>query len=128
MKREDQAVLVVAARWLTPLASLFALSLLANWPPGAGVGVVAGVAMAIPFALNALLFGVSDTLVATPVGALRISLALGVVLAFVSVGLPGLRWNGQLIEAGAFIATSAGLSLALLAVMGRVAALQEGSW
>src|SRR6185312_10019193 len=79
--RGENAILAVASRWMTPLAALFAFMQLASWPAGAGVGFVAGVALAVPIAFNALLFGVQSVLVAMPAAALRAMLALGLIAA-----------------------------------------------
>lgn len=128
MSGGENAVFVVAARWLTPLGALFAFSLLANWPAGAGVGFVAGLAIALPVALNALIFGVRSILAAAPSFALRTALAMGLMLAFAGAGLPNLRWSVQLVELGAFIATASGVSLVSLAIMGRAGALRDATW
>ena len=127
MTREN-IVLAVASRWVTPLAALFALMQLAAWPAGAGVGFVAGLAMALPIALNALLFGVQPTLAALPATTMRALLALGVIAGFAGVGLANASWSAQLIEAGAFGATASGASLVLLALMGRAGALRDAAW
>ena len=124
----ENPIIAVGARWLTPLTALFALTLLANWPAGAGVGFVGGAAMALCLVLNALIFGVGSMLRSTPALALRAMLALGLVLAFVSAGAPNWRWSAHLIELGAFVATMAAISLISLAIMGRVAALRDTSW
>lgn len=128
MTRLENVILVVALRWMTPLAALFAFIQLASWPAGAGVGFIAGLAMAAPVALNALLFGVRSTLAAMPGAILRAALALGLIVAFLAAGLPGASWSGQLIEAGAFAATASGSTLILLALMGRAGALREATW
>src|SRR4051794_7001144 len=118
MSGSENAVFVVAARWLTPLGALFAFTLLANWPVGSGIGFVAGLAIALPVALNALIFGVRSVLAGAPPFALRATLALGVVLAFVGAGVPNLGWSAQLVELGAFMATASSVSLVSLAIMG----------
>jgi multisubunit Na+/H+ antiporter MnhB subunit len=128
MSRSENAVFVVAARWLTPLGALFALTLLANWPAGAGVGFVAGLAIALPVALNALIFGVRSILAAPSPFALRAVLALGVALAFAGAGLPNFGWSTQLVELGAFMATASSVSLVSLAIMGRAGALRDATW
>ena len=128
MNGGENAVLVVAARWLTPLAALFSFTLLANWPAGAGVGFVAGIAMALPIAMNALIFGVRSVLTSAPPFALRAALTLAVVLAFVGVGLPSFRWSAQCVELGAFVATASGVSLVSLAIMGRAGSLRDSTW
>lgn len=128
MSGSENAVFVVAARWLTPLGALFAFTLLANWPAGGGVGFVAGLAIALPVALNALIFGVRFVLAVAPSLALRAALALGVVLAFVGAGTPNFGWSAQLIELGAFMATASSVSLVSLAIMGRAGALRDATW
>ena len=128
MTRGENVILVVASRWMTPLAALFAFMQLASWPAGAGVGFVAGLAMAMPIAFNALLFGVQSILAAMPGAIMRAALALGLAVAFLGAGLPGASWSGQLIEAGAFAATASASTLILLALMGRAGALREATW
>jgi hypothetical protein len=128
MSGSENAVFVVAARWLTPLGALFAFTLLANWPAGVGVGFVAGLAIALPVALNALIFGVRSILAAAPPFALRAALAFGVVLALAGAGVPNFGWSVQLVELGAFMATASSVSLVSLAIMGRAGALRDATW
>lgn len=128
MTGRENVILVVAVRWSTPLAALFAFMQLANWPAGAGVGFVAGLAMMMPIALNALVFGVHAIVAAASAAMVRATLALGLIAAFVGAGLPGAAWGAQLIEAGAFAATVSASTLILLAVMGRAGALREAAW
>lgn len=128
MNGSENAVLVVAARWLTPLGALFAFTLLANWPAGAGVGFVAGLALALPIAMNALIFGVRSVLKSVPPFALRAALTLAVMLAFAGVGIPTFPWSALLVELGAFVATASGVSLVSLAIMGRAGALRDATW
>jgi len=128
MNGSENAVLIVAARWLTPLGALFALTLLANWPAGAGVGFVAGTAIGLPIVMNALIFGVRSVLTSVPPLALRAALTLAVVLAFAGLGIPNFRWSALLVELGAFISTASGLSLVSLAIMGRAGALRDTTW
>jgi multisubunit Na+/H+ antiporter MnhB subunit len=128
MSGSENAVFVVAARWLTPLGALFAFTLLANWPPGSGVGFVAGLAFALPIAMNALIFGVRSILATAPPFTPRAVLALGVVLALAGAGIPNFSWSVQLVELGAFMATASSVSLVSLAIMGRAGALRDATW
>ncbi|MFZ2029337.1 MAG: hypothetical protein WAU68_03430 [Vitreimonas sp.] len=128
MNSSENAIIAVAARWITPLAALFAFTLLANWPAGAGVGLVAGWALALAVVLNALIFGVRSVLMVAPPFVLRALLMLAVILGFAGVGLPNLAWSSQLVEFGAFLATAAGASLIALAIMGRAGALRDATW
>jgi len=128
MSSSENAVIVVAARWITPLAALFAFTLLANWPAGAGVGLVAGLALALAIVLNALIFGVRSVLMAAPPFVLRAVLTLAIVLAFAGAGLPNFVWSAQLVEFGAFLATASGVSLISLAIMGRAGTLRDAMW
>lgn len=128
MTGRENVILVVALRWMTPLAALFAFMQLASWPAGIGVGFIAGLAMMMPIALNALLFGVSSILASMPGAIMRAALALGLIVAFAAAGLPRASWSAQLIEAGAFAATASGSTLILLALMGRAGALREATW
>lgn len=128
MSRGENVILVVASRWMTPFAAVFVFMQLANWPAGAGVGFVAGLAMVMPIALNGLLFGVQAIVAAVPAVILRAALALGLVTAFGGAGLPHTPWSAQLIEAGAFAATASASTLILLALMGRAGALREATW
>jgi multisubunit Na+/H+ antiporter MnhB subunit len=128
MNSNENAVIVVAARWITPLAALFAFTLLANWPAGTGVGLVAGLALALAIVLNALIFGVRSVLMAAPPFVLRAALMLAVIVAFAGVGLPDLPWSAQFVEFGAFAATASGVTLISLAIMGRAGALRDATW
>lgn len=128
MSPKENVILVVASRWMTPLSALFAFMQLASWPAGLGVGFVAGLAMVIPIALNALLFGVQSIVAVMPAVITRAALALGLIAVFVGIGLPGASWSAQLIEAGAFAATASGSTLTLLALMGRAGVLREAAW
>jgi hypothetical protein len=128
MRSSENAIVAVAARWITPLGGLFAFTLLATWPPGAAVGFVAGLALALVIVINALIFGVGFVLAATPPFALRAVLMLGVIVAFAGVGLPNFAWSAQCVEAGALFATSASVSLISLSIMGRAGALRDTSW
>jgi multisubunit Na+/H+ antiporter MnhB subunit len=128
MNSSENAVIVVAARWITPLTALFAFTLLANWPAGAGVGFVAGLALALAIVLNALIFGVRSVLKAAPPFMQRTVLALAVILAFAGVALPNMPWSALLVELGAFLATVGGVSLISLAIMGRAGALRDAAW
>lgn len=128
MSRAENAVLVIAARWLTPLGALFAFALLANWPAGGGIGFTAGLALALPVALNALIFGVRAAITAIPPIVLRAGLAIGLAAAFAAVGLPNFVWSAQLAEAGAFAASASGISLVTFVLMGRAGALRDQTW
>jgi hypothetical protein len=124
----EHAPLLAFSRWLTPMGALFAFALLANWPPGTGVGFAAGLAIALPIVFNALLLGVRATLGALPHALLRLGLVAGLVLSFVGAGLPNMRWSAQLVEAGAGVATASSVCLALLVVMGRAGTFRDSSW
>jgi hypothetical protein len=128
MTRGENVILIVASRWITPLAALFACLQLASWPASSGVGAVAGLTLAMPIALNALLFGVRSVLVGIPALALRVILACGLGVTFTAAGLPNMAWSAQLAESGAFGATAAGITLILLALMGRAGALKDAAW
>ena len=85
-------ILVSAARLYTPLMALFALTLLAGYAPGKGVGFTAGLAFALIFVLHALVFGADALRSAFPPTSLRLVLAAGVIATMVGAGAPGLRF------------------------------------
>lgn len=124
----DNPVFALAMRWLTPLGALFAFTLLANWPAGSGVGVVAGLLLALTIVLNALVFGVRSVLAAAPGAAWRLLLAIGLITVLPGAGFPNFGWSAQVIEGGAFATTVSAVSLATLALMGRAGALRDAAW
>lgn len=123
MSVAPHAIVRDAARLYTPLIVLFSASLLFERAPGAGVGFVAGLAFSLILALHALIFGADAARAAAPPLLTRALLAAGVLVSFVGAGAPGLRFSPQLIEAGAFVATSSAASLFLVSLMGRAATL-----
>ncbi|MBI3440128.1 MAG: hypothetical protein HY054_16005 [Proteobacteria bacterium] len=128
MSYGENAIIVVASRWLTPLSALFAFTLLADWPAGVGIGFAAGAILALPFVLNALIFGVGSVLRSAPPILLRAVLGLALALAFASAGLPNMPWSAILTEFSAFLATASAISLVSVAIMGRAGALRDATW
>lgn len=125
MKRLGYPVLLTAARTFTPAIALFAFSLLALQPAGSGVSLAAGLGVALVVALHALTFGVEAACAAAPPWLLRVLAAAGFALAGVAAGLPRLPFAPQLMEAGAFAAVAAGVSLVALALFGRAPSLRD---
>lgn len=113
-----------AARFYTPLIVLLALSMLVARAPGAGVGFVAGLAVALALAVHALMLGANAARVAVPAALARALLALGVIAAAAGAGAPRLVVAPQIVEAGLFLVTVAGASLLLSVLLGRAPTLR----
>lgn len=128
MTRGGQVVLLAAVRLHGPLMALFALSLLALRSPGQGVGFLAGLAFALLLVLHMLVFGAQAARHAAPPFVSRVVLAAGVAAVAVGAGLPGWPWAGQLMEGGAFAATSGAAALIIAATVGRAPSLRDEEW
>lgn len=125
MRVPGQPILGYAARLYAPLAGVFALSLLTVRTPGTAVGVVAGLVFSLMLMLHALVFGADASRRALPPELTLTLLALGVVSVAVSAGAPGLVLAPQVMEAGAFLATAAGVALVIIVFFGRVQTLKD---
>ena len=128
MKPGSQIVLVNALRLYAPLILLFALSLLSARAPGAGVGVLAGLAFALALVLHALVFGVAALRAAFPSPIVRLALALGVLTALAGAAKVQRGSAAQAIEAGAALTTAAAANLAVVALFGRAPTLRDAEW
>lgn len=128
MRGGTQVVVAAAARFFTPLMALFALSLLAMRAPGDGVGVIAGLAFGLVHVLHALTFGADAARAAFPMSLARLVLALGLIAVCVGAGLPGFAFAGQVIEAGAFAVTVAGVAFIVQALFGRAPTMRDAEW
>lgn len=91
------AVLRVIAKLLMPPIFLFALYVQFHGDYGPGGGFQAGVIFGAGFILYALVFGVGDAGKVIPPAALRIALALG-VLIYAGVGIAGLMLGGNYLD------------------------------
>ncbi|HWA00130.1 MAG TPA: MnhB domain-containing protein [Caulobacterales bacterium] len=128
MKAGAYVVLRVAARLYLPLTLVFAFSLFAARPAGAGVGLLAGLAFAIALILHVVLFGAAATRAALPEPVLRVTLALGVGAALAGAGLPGAPYAAQIVEGGLFLISVATCAAFVIALAGRAASLREEAW
>lgn len=128
MKPGAQIILSHAARLYAPVMALFALTLLAGYAPGAGIGLIAGLAFALAFALHALVFGAQASRTAFPPAAARIVLALGLVAAAAGAGVPGWTFAPRLVEAGVFAVTAAAAALIIQVLFGRAPMLRDAEW
>ncbi len=125
MRVPGQPILAYTARLYAPLALVFALSIFAVRAPGGGVGVVAGLAFSLAIVLHALVFGADASRRALPPTLALTLLALGLIAVSASAGLPGVAMAPQFMEAGAFLATTAGLALVVIVFFGRVQTLRD---
>ena len=121
-------VLAAARRFYAPLIVLLALSLLALWPAGSGVGFVAGMAMGLVLLLHLLVSGASALRTAFPPWLARLCAGAGVVLAIVAAGAPRWRGSAQAIEAGCFLAAVGAAAIILLVLAGRAPTLRDEDW
>lgn len=128
MKRGAHVVATAVARLYTPLALVFAFTIIAMRAPGAGVGFVAGLAFALALLLHALVFGAAAAKAAFPPLASRLVMALGLGVALSGAGAPRLPYAPQLIEAGLFAVTIAAASLMIAALFGRLPTLRDAEW
>ncbi|MGE0741095.1 MAG: MnhB domain-containing protein [Hyphomonadaceae bacterium] len=127
MKPGGHIVVADAARTYAPLIMLFGLSLFVARAPGAGVGVLAGLAFALAFVLYALVFGAHAARAALPAPLARMLLALGLSAALLGAGAPGLPYAARVMEGGAFAAVVAGASLIVVALFGRAPTLRDAA-
>lgn len=128
MMRAAQILLLSAARYYAPLIALFALALMALYAPGAGIGLLAGLAFALALALHGIVFGADAARAAFPPFVARILLSLGLIAAIAAAGAPGLIYAAYVMEAGLFAATASASSLILIALMGRALGLRDEDW
>lgn len=128
MKTPSHIVLRASAKLFTPVMALFALSLLAMRAPGAGIGLLAGLALAMALVLHTIVFGAAATRAAIPGLFLRAGLALGLAASVAAAGLPGWPYAAHASEAGLFLVTSSAVGLALGALAGRAPTLRDEDW
>jgi multisubunit Na+/H+ antiporter MnhB subunit len=121
-------ILRAAAGICTPLIALFAFSVLATRPAGAGVGLSAGLAMGMVLVLHVLVFGAAAARAAFPPLLARVLLALGLLLTLVATSAPLLPFGAELSEAGLFLAVTAGLALLLGVLISRAPTLRDEEW
>lgn len=93
----SHAVLRVVAKLLMPPIFLFALYVQFHGDYGPGGGFQAGVIFAAGFILYALIFGLASATKVIPQAALRIALALG-VLIYAGVGVASLVLGGNYLD------------------------------
>lgn len=122
------AIAATLTRLCGPLLLTLGVSALLLSPAGSGVGLVAGLCLALAAAMHALAFGVSASRRAFPPMVLRVALCLGLLLVVAGVLPTPIPWAERLVEAGLFVQTSAGAILALMALFGRAAALRDDAW
>lgn len=125
MKPGSHVVLRAAARLHIPLIALFAASLLAQRPAGAGIGLIAGLALALALMLHVLVFGANAGRRAIPGPVARVLFAVGLIAALTGAGAPGLAYAAQIAEAGLFLMTSGGAALAIAALTARAPTLRD---
>lgn len=94
---EHHLVLRVIAKLIIPLILLFALYVQFHGDYGPGGGFQAGVIFAAGFILYALIFGLKDARKVIPLGLLRVTAALGLML-YISVGVAGLILGGNFLD------------------------------
>lgn len=128
MMRSAQLVLLDAARFYTPLITLFACALLALYAPGAGVGFVAGLAFALALTLHMIAFGAAAARMAAPPVIARALMSLGLIAAFAAAAAPNFVWSAQTIEGGLFAVTAGASALILSALTGRAPSLRDEDW
>lgn len=150
MNDDRHLILRVVSKLFVPLIILFALYVQFHGDFGPGGGFQAGVLVAVAVVLHALIFGVSETEHAFPVGVARIGAALGVLL-YGGVGLVSLLNGGAyldydflveeapgghigqhvgiiLVELGVLFAVSSTLITVFYAFAGRAPEISDEDW
>lgn len=128
MRPGAHAVLRAAASFYAPLILLFALALLAVRLAGDGVGLLAGLAVALVFALHIVVAGAAAARAAFPPVLARALMSLGLATALIGAGAQGLAFGAQLVEAGLFALTAAGSALIFMALAGRAPTMRDEDW
>lgn len=126
--RSTQIMLFSAARFYTPLIALFAFALLAIYAPGAGIGLMAGLAFALALVLHMIVFGAHALRQAAPPLASRLVLSLGLGASFASAAAPQWSWSAQIMEAGLFAVAAGASALLIAALSGRAPSLRDEEW
>lgn len=122
------AIAAQLARLCGPLLATLGASALLLAPARSGVGLVAGLCVALAAGLHALVFGVSASRRAFPSLLMRAALCVGLLAAVAGAVLAPAPWSPRLVEAGLFASTSGGAILALMALFGRAATLRDDAW
>lgn len=94
---EHHVVLRVAAKLMIPIIALYAFYVQFHGDLGAGGGFQAGVILAVAVVLNALVFGLRDTMAAVRPGVVRGAAALG-VLIYSGVGILCIANGGAFLD------------------------------
>ncbi|MEM6626542.1 MAG: Na(+)/H(+) antiporter subunit B [Pseudomonadota bacterium] len=94
---DHHMVLRVVSKLLIPLIALYAFYVQFHGDYGPGGGFQAGVIFAVAVILNALIFGLSETMDAVPAGAARAGAAFGVLL-YGGVGVVNLLNGGAFLD------------------------------
>ncbi|MDX2274678.1 MAG: hypothetical protein NW206_04435 [Hyphomonadaceae bacterium] len=117
-----------ASRAYTPLIVLFGAMLAATYPPGSGVGLVAGLGFGALLLLHVIAYGATASRTALPPMIARGGLGLGLVLCLAASGAPRLPFAGQVGEVGLFLTTAFALALGLVVLVGRAPSLRDEDW
>ena len=125
MKPGSHIVVRAAARLHMPLIALFALSLVVTRPPGAGIGLIAGLALSLMLMLHVLVFGAGAARRAIPGPAARGLLALGLLTTLLGAGAPLMPYAAQVTEAGLLLVMFGGAALAIAVLAGRAPTLRD---
>lgn len=124
MKPLSHAALLVGARFYVPMIVLLAFMLLVTRNAGEGVGFIAGLALAMALLIHALVFGGAAARRAFPPMIARVLLLAGVVAVFLGHAGAG-AYQAQAAEAGLFVVTVSGASLASAVLIGRAPTMRN---
>lgn len=122
------AIAAALARLCGPLLVTLGVSMLLLSPAGGGVGLVAGLCLALGAGLHALVFGVSASRRAFPPVLMRAALCAGLTAAALGAEFVQSPWSARLVEAGLFAVTASGVILVFETLFGRAAALRDDAW
>lgn len=117
-----------AARAYAPLIVLLGAILAATYPPGSGVGLLAGLLFAALHALHVIAYGAAASRAALPPIALRCGLAAGLAACLAATGATALPHAAQIGEVGLFFTTASAFALSLTVLIGRAPSLRDEDW
>ena len=125
MREGAHSALGAAARFYTPLIVLFALTLLVVRAPGEGIGFFAGLAFLLALTVHALVYGAGAACAAAPPLVMRALTAAGLMAVVVGALSPRMPFASELLEAGAFVLTTAGGALVIAVLFGRASTMRD---
>lgn len=128
MKPVAHIGLHAAARAYTPLIALYGAVLVATYPAGSGVGLLAGFAFAALHALHMLVYGATASRAALPPLGSRCLLVIGLIACLGASCASDWPYALQAGEVGLFLVTGGGFALVMNVLVARAPSLREEDW